>query len=115
MNSSAFAFALAMAPLATQAAEITLNAPFAGGTVSGALTDMSVYYTQAEDGAFTVVATYLAKDAAAQPARLMMEMQDGDALRFGLPGHPGELYSIERDGSDVHVRAAAADWSGRAS
>ncbi|WP_108261061.1 hypothetical protein [Mangrovicoccus ximenensis] len=115
MTAGAFAFALAMAPLATQAAEITLTAPFAGGTVSGAATDMSVYFTEAEGGAYTVIATYLAKADGAQPGRLMMEMKDGDALRFALPGHPGELYGIARSGSQVHVTAAPADWRGRAS
>ncbi len=115
MNSSAFAFALALAPLATQAAEITLDRPFAGGTVSGAQTDMTVYFTEAGNGAYTVIATYLGKTEGAQPLRMMMEMQDGDALRFALPGHPGELYSISRSGAEVHVSSDPSDWTGRAS
>ncbi len=115
MNSSAFAFALALAPFATQAAEITLDRPFAGGTVSGAQTDMSVYFTEAGNGAFTVIATYLGKTDGAQPLRMLMEMQDGDAVRFALPGHPGDLYSISRSGTQVRVSAEPSDWTGRAS
>ncbi|MHA6347271.1 hypothetical protein [Roseivivax sp. CAU 1761] len=100
--------ALALAALATAAApalagEIRLDAPRAGATLHDTGTAMTVYYDTTETG-YEVVATYA--DAFRGPARLSLELADGDAVSFGLPGKQGTLYHFARDGEAVVVRAA---------
>ena len=81
---------------------VTLDAPRAGETLNSREIVMSVYFTEAEDGALEVVATYL--DAAEdQPRRIVMALSDGDTLKFGLPGHAGKLYQFARNGDAVTV------------
>jgi ABC-type glycerol-3-phosphate transport system substrate-binding protein len=87
---------------------VTLDAPLAGASLSSEEIAMSVYFTEAEGGAFEVVATYL--DAAQdQPRRIVMALSDGDNLQFGLPGHKGTLYRFARNGDAVSVSEAPAD------
>lgn len=105
----ATAFAAALIPAAAGADSITLEAPMAGASLHAAGVDMSVYYLTLADGTYEVVATYAAQDDAANAQRLTMALRDGDAARFGLPGHGETLYAFERDGTDVTVRAAPKD------
>lgn len=85
--------------------EITLSKPAAGTTLHESGTEMSVYYTEA-DAAYEVVATYLTgRDA--EPARVAMQLEDGDAVSFGLPGARGTIFTFARDGGDLTVRSAS--------
>ena len=70
---------------------------------------MTVYFLNLESGAYEIVATYAAQDNMADPQRFIMALKDGNAPRFGLPGHSGTLYTFERDGSEIIVSADPAD------
>ena len=95
-------FASAISASAGGLKTVTLDAPLAGATLNSGEIVMSVYFTETEDGAFEVVATYL--DAAQdQPRRIVMALSDGDTLKFGLPGHAGKLYHFARNGDAVTV------------
>lgn len=90
---------------AANAADLTLSTAFEGATISHGAVDMSVYYTDVENG-FEVVATYVARETATTPDQLVMVLADGDAVSFGLPGVSGQVYTFARDGESVTVDAA---------
>lgn len=96
----------ALVPAAAGADSITLDAPMTGDSLQSSEVDMSVYYIALEGGAYEVVATYLGRDGAADPQRLIMALRDGDAVRFGLPGHMETRFAFARDGAEVTVSAA---------
>lgn len=80
-----------------------LDAPLKGATLQSDDADMSLYFTEIAGGSFAVVATYVSDNAADQPERIVMELLDGDSVKFGLPGHPGRLYEFARKGPIVTV------------
>lgn len=84
---------------------ITLSAPMAGATLQDSAVDMSVYWTDAGD-AYALVATYVTDDAPTDPARLHMQLKDGDRVSFGLPGADSRLFTFARDGGAVSVTSA---------
>ena len=88
---------------AAQADEIKLAKPLAGASLHDAGVDMSVYWTNAENG-FEVVATYAVRDAAFDPHRLVMLLNEGDKVSFGLPHKPEAYYSFSRQGGAVSVQ-----------
>lgn len=97
---AAFAFA---APLTASADTITLSAPLNGASLHEGGVDMNVYYTAAADRGFEVVATYAPVAAPAEAARLRMVLEDGDSVRFALPGHDEAIYAFQRNGAAVAV------------
>ena len=97
---SALLLAALAAPVAAEEDQIS-QAISAGSLHDGPL-DMVAYYTELPGGAFEVVATFAEPDGSA-PMRVMMAMADGDALRFGLPGHRGALYGFSRAGNVLTV------------
>lgn len=99
----------AFAPAAVLADSITLTAPGNGATLQGDAVDMSVYFTDGAEGAYEVVATYVADARPAEPQRLIMALQDGDDVSFALPGHAETLYNFQRTGSILTVTGAPAD------
>ncbi|ESR22422.1 hypothetical protein [Lutibaculum baratangense] len=101
---AAAASTLGFAPSEASAEAITLTDPLAGASLHTAGIDMAVYFTEA-DGLFHVVGTYAPRDLSAAPARLRMELADGDRTRFSLPGRQGVRYSFTRGGSALHVEA----------
>lgn len=76
--------------------------------------DMVAYYT-AEVGGARVIATFLARTGQAAPLRLVMQLADGDAVSFSLPGSPGTTYRFGRRGSAVTVSAVPTGSEARAS
>ena len=80
MKPAILALALALAPLAANAGEITLDKPLQGATLPGSETDMAVYFTKSQDSSYHVHAAYIGKDAEGQPKRMEMELRDGDAV-----------------------------------
>ncbi|MBW4985676.1 hypothetical protein KZZ07_24340 [Mameliella sp. CS4] len=83
MNKLLTAAAFALTSTAALAGTVTLDAPAAGATLHEAGIDMSLYWTEAEAG-YELVATYVTEDTA-EPARLVMLLQEGDNVTFGLP------------------------------
>jgi hypothetical protein len=99
----------ALAPAAVMAESVTLTAPGFGATLQGEAVDMSVYFIDGSDGAFDVVATYVGDDEPGQPYQLIMELREGDDVRFALPGHAETLYQFQRVGGIVSVTDGPAD------
>jgi len=98
------AAALALtAPLAAADA-LTLTDARAGATLHDSDVDMSVYWTDAGE-TYELVATYVTDEAPAAPARLQMNLADGDAVSFGLPGVQGRLFTFARNGGAVSVKS----------
>ena len=101
------AAALSVASTAAFASDITLTTPAAGATLHHDAVDMSVYFTEAAEG-YEVVATYVTDAAPTDPARLVMLLNEGDRVSFGLPGVRGELFSFARTDDAVTVSARRA-------
>lgn len=89
---------LAITTPAAMASEITLDAPLKGATLHSGDVGMSLYFAETAGNGFKVVATYVSATASDLPARIMMELSDGDSVKVGLPGHPGKLYEFSRNG-----------------
>ncbi|EPX78619.1 hypothetical protein [Salipiger mucosus] len=104
MKALTLATLLAAAPVAALADSLTLETPLAGGTVHGGTVDMSVFW-QPEGEAHKVVAHY-AEPGDAAPQRLVMLLNDGDNVVFGLPGKRGTEYRFSREADAVTVTAA---------
>jgi hypothetical protein len=100
-------FATTISAPAASADSVILDAPYAGATLGSEEIAISVYFTEAADGAFEVVATYLGA-AQDEPQRIVMVLSDGDNLLFGLPGHAGTLYQFARNGDAITVSDAPA-------
>ncbi|RVU39213.1 hypothetical protein EOI86_08185 [Hwanghaeella grinnelliae] len=83
--------------------EVQLDKPEAGATLHGNEVDMSVYFTESENGKYIVVGTYLGKTSQDVPSRFVMELADGEKAQFGLPAKRGSLYVIAREGNRVTV------------
>lgn len=103
------ALVTALSPTVALADAIALDGPMKGASLHEAGVDMNVYYTEIMNGAFEVVATYAARETPAETGRLVMALNEGDAVRFGLPGHKNALYSFERKGEIVVVMAEAIE------
>ncbi|MTH76795.1 hypothetical protein [Paracoccus aestuariivivens] len=108
MKAFALALAVALTPFAASAGEITLETPMNGMTLAGGETDMAVFFTPSKDAAYRVHAAYVAKDNQSEPKRLMMDLKDGDALSFSLPGHLTEIYHFSRSGNAVTISSEPA-------
>lgn len=93
---------------------LTLSEAMAGGTLQGRNVDMSAYWL-ARDGGYELTAVYASTDAELAPARVTMLLQDGDAVRFGLPGHMGVVYTFEADASAVTISSTddATDFAAK--
>lgn len=96
--------AFALTASVASAEDISLTTPKSGATLHEGGIDMSVYYTDTQDG-LEVVATYTPRVSAYAPQRMTMLLQDGDAVSFGLPGVYDLSYSFSRTGDAVAVRA----------
>lgn len=104
---SAFALTAALSaaiPLSSALAEtISLSAPLAGSSLRSGGIHMSTYFIPVAQDALEVVVTYADDATPYQPKRIVMALRDGDQARFGLPGHPGTLYTFSRDGGVVTI------------
>lgn len=87
------------------AGEAAMDRALEAGSLHDGAVDLVAYYLPAADGALEVTATYVAKDGG-EPARVVMALADGDAVRFALPGHRETVYSFARTGERVTVTAA---------
>src|SRR5919112_5930141 len=90
-----------MAP--AQAEEVTISQALAAGSLHEGALDMVAYWTEVPDGALELTATFRDRATASEPMRIVMPMQDGDALAFGMPGYEGALYSFARSGKEISI------------
>jgi len=110
MKRIALALAFIVAPFAAQADSVLLEKPLSGATLIGAEADMSIHYSLTEGNAFEVTAVYVGKDTPENPQKLVMALQEGDAVSFSLPGYRGEIFTFERAGDRLEVSNGAAKW-----
>ena len=92
---------------AAQAEEVTVSRALAAGSLHEGALDMVAYWTETADGALEVTATFRDRATNDEPMRIVMPMQDGDALSFAMPGHEGSLYSFARSGEEIRISVEA--------
>ncbi len=86
-----------------QAEEVTISRALAAGSLHEGALDMVAYWLEVPDGALEVTATFRDRETIDEPMRIVMPMQDGDALSFGMPGYAGSLYSFARSGKELNI------------
>jgi hypothetical protein len=101
-------FALAILLGATMVAsaradEVTISHALAAGSLHEGALDMVAYWLEGPNGALELTATFRDRATDDEPMRIVMPMQDGDALSFGMPGYEASLYSFARIGKEVTI------------
>ena len=86
-----------------QAEEVTISQEIAAGSLHEGALDMVAYWVEVPDGALELTATFRDRATDDEPMRIVMPMQDGDALAFGMPGYDGALYSFARSGKAISI------------
>ena len=86
-----------------QAEEVTISRALAAGSLHEGALDMVAYWTEAPKSALELTATFRDRATNDEPMRIVMPMQDGDALAFGMPGYKGSLYSFARSGQEISI------------
>jgi hypothetical protein len=104
-----------LAAVPALAGEVRVSRPIEAVSLHEGALDMVAYFTELEDGAYEVVATF-AEKSGTNPMRVTLAVDDGDNVHFAVPGHKGSLYGFTRESDvlnvsveDVPVRAAQAD------
>jgi hypothetical protein len=90
-----------MAP--AQAEEVTISRALAAGSLHEGALDMVAYWIEVPDGALELTATFRDRATSDEPMRIVIPMQDGDALAFGMPGYDDSLYSFARSGQKISI------------
>ena len=90
-----------MAP--AKAEEVTISQALAAGSLHEGALDMVAYWVEVPDGALELTATFRDRATDDEPMRLVMPMQNGDALSFGMPGYEDSLYSFARSGQEIRI------------
>ena len=86
-----------------QAEEVTISHALAAGSLHEGALDMVAYWLEGPDGALELTATFRNRATNDEPMRIVMPMQDGDALSFGMPDYEASLYSFARAGKEVTI------------
>lgn len=97
---------LSMLAATASANEISLTTPMNAGVLNEDRLDMVVYYLDTEAGV-DVVATYVAHETPGSPQRLIMSLENGAEVTFGLPGHPGTVFRFAYNASGVTVESTS--------
>ncbi len=104
MKTFAFAALLGATLIApAQAEEVTISRALAAGSLHEGALDMVAYWTEAPKSALELTATFRDRATDDAPMRIVMPMQDGDSLAFGMPGYRGPLYSFARTGREISM------------
>ncbi len=85
------------------AEEVTISRALAAGSLHEGPLDMVAYWLEVPGGALEVTATFRDRATDDEPMRIVMPMQDGDALSFGMPGYEASLYSFARSGQAITI------------
>jgi hypothetical protein len=85
------------------AEDVTISQALAAGSLHDGALDMVAYWLKVPDGSLELTATFRDRAKDDEPMRLVMPMQDGDALAFGMPGYEGALYSFARSGQEISI------------
>ena len=104
IKTSALAALLGAALIApAHAEEVTISKAMAAGSLHEGPLDMVAYWLDGPDGALELTATFRDRATEDEPMRIVMPLQDGDALSFGMPGYRGTLYSFARTGREISM------------
>lgn len=97
------AAALAVTSGAALADDVTLTTPQTAATLKEGRVDMNVSWTARPQG-YELVASYVTGLPGETPEKLVMLLNDGEAVTLGLPGAPGYHFSFARTGDSLSVR-----------
>ena len=86
-----------------RAEEVTISHALAAGSLHEGALDMVAYWLDGPDGALELTATFRDRETDDEPMRIVMPLQDGDALSFGMPGYEASLYSFARSGQEITI------------
>ena len=86
-----------------RAEEVTISQALAAGSLHEGALDMVAYWLDGPGGALELTATFRDRATDDEPMRIVMPMQDGDALSFGMPGYEASLYSFARSGQEITI------------
>jgi hypothetical protein len=86
-----------------QAEEVTIARAMAAGSLHEGPLDMVAYWLDGPGSALELTATFRDRATDDEPMRIVMPMQDGDSLAFGMPGYRGPLYSFARTGRQISI------------
>lgn len=100
---AALALIGAVIALPAQAEETTLHKAIQAGTLHQGPLTMVAYWVELDGGAYELTATFAAREGEYNPMRVVMALQDGDAVNFAMPGYSTALYSFARTGSVVTI------------
>lgn len=92
---------------AALADDVTVTTSHSDATLREGAVDMNVYLVE-HAGDYRVVASYLAGPGSRIPARLVLQLQDGETVTYGLPGAPGYHFTFTRVGDAVSVSSSGA-------
>ena len=87
-----------------QDARITLETEMAGQSLSTETVDMVAYYLDMGE-MLELTVTYIEKTDPEDPNRFQMQLLDGDAVTFALPGIEGTKYAFARTGDVITIDA----------
>ncbi len=90
-----------------RAEQVTISQALAAGSLHEGPLDMVAYWRDGPNGALELTATFRDRATDDAPMRIVMPMQDGDAVAFGMPGHAGALYGFARTGREIRVSVEA--------
>ncbi|MGP6085787.1 hypothetical protein [Antarctobacter jejuensis] len=90
---------------AALADDVTVTTTQSGASLREGAVDMNVYLVE-EAGDYRVVASYVTGPKNKEPARLVMDLQDGQTVTYGLPGAPGYHFTFTRAGDAISVTSA---------
>ena len=94
-----------------QAEEITISSALPVGSLHEGPLDMVASWKEVPGGALELTATFSDRAMKDEPMRIVMPMQDGDALAFGMPGYEGTLYSFARSGHEISISVEVLEES----
>lgn len=88
------------------AEEVTVAQPLAAASLHEGPLDLVAYFLETGTDAIEVTATFAPRTARAEPVRVVMALEDGDATTFSVPGFRGSNYSFARAGDALIVSVA---------
>jgi hypothetical protein len=112
MLRSVLVAAFAAAAVPALAEEVRLMRPSEPASLATGTVTFSAYFVSLPDESYRVTAIWV--DAGdAEPVRLSVRLDEGDAISFSLPGHPETRFTLVRDLDAVTVRATPVVRAGR--
>lgn len=108
IRTTLFSALLATAALPAFAEETSVAAPIEAASLHEGPLDMVAYYARTETGAYEVTATFADRELEKQ-MRVVMALEDGDAVQFSMPLYPEARYGFARDGEALTVSAERLD------